>query len=194
MARPPTTLVLVRHGEVVRPTDTSNFDKAPLSTKGESQVATVGHHWPVARPEAVYASDLLRAVQTGKILATMLHAPLALRVGLREWTPSPGDLTQEAYSAVEARCWADLDWVPPSGESLHQAQDRIARTLRDIARAHRGATVAVVGHGAVFSLFTSAVEGVLPTRDRKDAVPFAGYATVSYAGRFSVASDFRVIA
>ena len=32
------TLVLVRHGEIVRPAHTSNFDRAPLSEDGESQM------------------------------------------------------------------------------------------------------------------------------------------------------------
>jgi len=31
-------LVLVRHGEIVRPANTSNFDRAPLSERGEIQI------------------------------------------------------------------------------------------------------------------------------------------------------------
>jgi len=189
-----TTLVLVRHGEIVRPTDTSNFDKAPLSPKGEQQVAALAHHWPAARPEIVYTSDLLRSVQTGRILSAMLGVPLDLRVGLREWTPDENDLPQNDFVDLEARCWNELHFAPPSGETLSEAQDRVDRTLRDIARSHRGETVAVAGHGALFSLFTSRVQGLTPTRERKNAVPFAGYAIVRYQSKFTLLSDFRTVA
>jgi len=191
---PDTTLVLVRHGEIVRPEGTSNFDRAPLSPNGEQQVAALAHHWPAPAPEIVSTSDLLRAVQTGRILGAILGVPVDLRVGLREWTPDEGDLPQKEFLALEARCWDDLDFVPPSGEKLIHAQDRIDGTLRDIARSHRGDVVAVAGHGTVFSLFTAKVQGIRPTRERKNAVPFAGYALVRYRSRFELVSDFRTVA
>lgn len=188
-----TTLVLVRHGEIVRPVGTSNFDEAPLSSTGEGQVTALAHHWPAPRPDVVYTSDLLRSVQTGRILSAMLGAPLDLRLGLREWTPGTGNLPEREFLAIEARCWNDLDFVPPSGETLLEAQRRINQTLRDIARSHRGGCVAVAGHGATFSLFTSLVQGIPPTRERKNTVPFAGYAVVRYQSRFTVLSDFRTV-
>ena len=189
-----TTMVLVRHGEIIRPEGTSNFDQAPLSSRGEQQVATLAHHWPAPAPDIVITSDLLRSVQTGRILGAILGVPLDLRVGLREWTPDEGNLPQREFLALEERCWKDLDFVPPSGERLVDAQGRIDRTLRDIARSHRGGVVAVAGHGALFSLFTAATQGVRPTRERKNAVPFAGYALVRYRSRFELVSDFRTVA
>ena len=35
---PQVTLVMIRHGAIVRPTDTSNFDRAPLSSEGWQQM------------------------------------------------------------------------------------------------------------------------------------------------------------
>ena len=193
MARPETTLILVRHGEIIRPTGTSNFDRAPLSERGEQQVAALAHHWPAPRPEIVYASNLLRALQTGRILAQMLRVPLDFRSGLKEWTPDARDLTPEEFLALEARCWEDPGFVPPSGETLIEAQARIAGTLRDIARSRRGGVAAIVGHGALFSLFTADLKGVRPTRSHKEAVPFAGYAVVRYGQSFDLVSDFRAV-
>ena len=190
----PTTLVLVRHGEIVRPVGTSNFDSAPLSPVGEQQVATLAHHWPAPRPEIVVSSDLPRAVQTARILGAILGVSLDLRPSLREWTPDESDLSHGEFLALEARCWDDLDFVPPSGETLRDAAGRIDRALRDLARSHRQGIVAVAGHGALFSLFATAIEGVRPTRALKDAVPFAGYAIVRYDGAFELVSGFRTIA
>ncbi|TLZ58374.1 MAG: histidine phosphatase family protein [Methanobacteriota archaeon] len=118
-------LVLIRHGEIVRPRDTSNFDRAPLSSEGWRQMNRVATEWPFAKPTAVYSSDLLRSVQSATILQTLFHIPLEKRDCLREWTADPADLAQPAYMDLERRAWRDLDWLPPGGESLVMAGDRI---------------------------------------------------------------------
>jgi broad specificity phosphatase PhoE len=191
---PEAVLVLVRHGEIVRPKDTSNFDRAPLSSEGWRQVNRLTTEWPVAKPSAVYSSDFLRAVQSATILQTAFHVPLEKRACLREWTADPADLPQSVYMDLERRAWGDFEWVPPGGESLAMAGDRVMRCLNEIAGRHHGDTVAVVGHGTLFSQFTSTLKGERPTEAYKNSIPFAGVAIVAHGDTWRLVSDFSPFA
>ncbi len=190
---PKATLVLIRHGAIVRPTDTSNFDRAPLSSEGWQQMNRLAAEWPIEKPAIVYSSDLLRAVQSATILQTAWHVPLVRRECLREWTADPADLKQEVYMALEHRAWRDREWVPPGGESLSMAGERITRCLDDIARLHYGQTAAVVGHGTLFTQFTARLKGERPTEACKNSVPNAGFAVVAHGDAWRLVSDFTVL-
>jgi broad specificity phosphatase PhoE len=183
-------LVLIRHGAIVRPTNTSNFDRAPLSSEGWRQVSRLATEWPTAKPSAVYSSDLLRAVQTATILQTAFHVLLEKRECLREWTADPADLPQSVYMDLERRAWRDLEWVPPAGESLAMAGDRALRCLDAIAARHHGDTVAVVAHGTLFSQLISRLKGERPTEAYKNTIPFAGFAVVAHGDAWRLVSDF----
>ena len=190
---PETVLVLIRHGEIVRPANTSNFDRAPLSSNGWRQMNRLSTEWPVARPSAVYCSDLLRAVQSATILQTAFHVPLEKRECLREWTADPADLPQPVYMELERKAWRDLDWLPPGGESLVMAGDRVLRCLDAIASRHHADTVAIVGHGTLFSQFTSRLKGERPTESYKNSIPFAGFAVASHGDAWRLVSDFAAL-
>jgi len=187
---PQVTLVMIRHGAIVRPTDTSNFDRAPLSSEGWQQMNRLASEWPFEKPATVYSSDLLRAVQSATILQTAWHVPLVRRECLREWTADPADLEQDLYLALEHRAWRDLEWVPPGGESLAMAGERIARCLDGIARLHHGQAAAVVGHGTVFTQFTARLKGERPTEAYKNSVPNAGFAVVAHGDTWRLVWDF----
>ncbi len=187
---PEATVVLIRHGAIVRPTDTSNFDRAPLSSEGWRHMHRLAEEWPFEKPAAVYCSDLLRAVQSATILQTAWHVPLARRACLQEWTADPADLEQDVYLELEHRAWRELDWVPPSGESLVMAGRRIAACLEAIAEAHHGQTAAVVGHGTVFTQFTAHLKGERPTEVYKGSVPNGGFAVVAHGEAWRLVSDF----
>ncbi len=190
LQEPDAIVVLIRHGEIVRPSTTSNFDRAPLSSEGWRQVNRLATEWPTAKPSTVYSSDLLRAVQTATILQTAFHVPLEKRECLREWTADPADLRQDIYMELERKAWRELEWVPPGGESLAMAGDRVLRCLDGIAARHHGDTVAVVGHGTLFSQFTSRLKGQPPTEAYKNTIPFAGVAIVAHGDAWRLVSDF----
>ena len=190
---PDANLVLIRHGAIVRPTDTSNFDRAPLSSEGWRQMNALVAAWPADKPSAVYCSDLLRSIQSATILQTAFHVPLIRRECLREWTADPSDLPQNDYMALERRAWQDFHWIPPSGESLAMARERITRCLEGIAVAHHGETVAVVGHGTVFSHFTTTLRGDVPTERYKNSIPNASYAVVAHGDSWRLISDFATV-
>ncbi len=182
--------MLIRHGAIVRPANTSNFDRAPLSSEGWRQMNRLATEWPLEKPIAVYCSDLLRSIQSATILQTAFHVPLVRRECLREWTADPADLPQPVYIELEHRAWSELDWVPPSGESLAMAGDRISLCLGEVARAYRGETAAIVGHGTVFTQFVARLTGERPAESYKNSIPHAGFAVVTHGDAWRLVSDF----
>jgi len=185
------TLVLVRHGEIVRPPYTSNFDRAPLSSRGESQMRELAKAWPVDRPAAVYASPLRRSLEGAILLADAFRVAVLKRPCLKEWTPDESGIPQDEYKALEHRAWADLYFLPPSKESLAQAAARGRRCIEEIAGAIDRGTCAVVGHGTLFSLATAALKGERPTEAYKNSIGFAHAAIVEAGSGLRLLRDFR---
>jgi len=184
------TLVLVRHGEIVRPPYTSNFDRAPLSELGENQIRSLGRAWPADPPSAVFASPLRRSIESAIILAGAFGRSIAKRSCLKEWSADESGIPQPEYAALEKRAWADLDFVPPSKESLAWAAVRGRGCLEDIAKDVDGATAAVLGHGTLFSLVTSMLRGERPSEAYKNSIAFASAAIVEAGSELRLVRDF----
>jgi broad specificity phosphatase PhoE len=185
------TLLLVRHGEIVRPAYTSNFDRAPLSTHGENQIRALARAWPVDRPSAIYASPLRRSLESAILLAEAFGVSTTKRPCLREWSADDSGIPQPEFKALERRAWADFDFVPPSKESLAQATARGKRCLEDIAKGLGNQSAAVVGHGTLFSLVAASLKGQRPTEACKDSIGFAYAAIVKNGSGLRLISDFR---
>src|SRR5437016_14587751 len=183
------TLVLVRHGEIVRPPYTSNFDRAPLSERGENQIRSLVRQWPADRPSAVFASLLRRSIESAIILASAFGRPISKRSCLKEWSADESGIPQPEYGALEKRAWADLDFVPPSKESLARATVRGRACLEEIAKDVDGATAAVVGHGTLFSLVTSTLRGERPTEAYYTWIGFASAAIIEVGEELHLLHD-----
>ncbi|TLZ85467.1 MAG: histidine phosphatase family protein [Methanobacteriota archaeon] len=186
-----TTLVLVRHGEIVRPPYTSNFDRAPLSRRGEEQVRSLAGAWPVGRPAAIFASPLRRSIESAIILADAFGLSMSKRPCLKEWSADESGIPQPEYAALEKKAWADQDFIPPSKESLAQAAVRGTRCLESIAKSNDGQTVVVACHGMLFSLVTASLKGERPSEAYKNSIGFGAAALVEAGSGLRLISDFR---
>jgi probable phosphoglycerate mutase len=184
------TLVLVRHGEIVRPAYTSNFDRAPLSDRGESQIRELARAWPADRPTRIFASPLRRSIESALLLAEAFGLSITKRACLKEWSADESGIAQPEYKALERKAWADFDFIPPSKESLAHAASRGRHCLEEIASTLDGSVAAVVGHGTLFSLVTSALKGERPTETYKDSIAF-GYAAIVEGSDLRLVRDFR---
>lgn len=184
-------LALIRHGEIVRPTWTSNFDRAPLSDRGRGQVAALAAAWPGDPPAAIVSSPLRRAYESALVLSEAFQRPIRKRPCLKEWSPDDSDLPQPEYKALERRAWADLDYVPPTRESLAMAAERGRTCIEAIGESHQGRTVAVSGHGTLFSLVLSEVKGERPKEAYKDSIGFAHAAILEVGSGLRLVRDFR---
>ena len=189
----PATLVLLRHGEIVRPLGTSNFDRAPLSDRGRRQIEALAVAWPAAPPTRVYASPLRRSIETAIVLSESFHVPILKRPCLKEWAPDESEISQPEYKALETRAWVDLEYVPPSKESLGKAATRARTCLESIGSDNPGNVVAVSGHGTLFSLVLSELKGARPSESYKDSIGFGSAAIIEAGSSLRLVRDFTRI-
>lgn len=124
----------------------SGWNDVDLSEAGNKQTFE-----PVERSrergiEAIFASDLQRAIKTGVPTAEEMKIPLYIDSRLREC--NYGDLTQHSKSetdAIKADC---IDAPFPNGESYQDCMKRMGEFLEWLKQNFDGKTVMIIGHRA----------------------------------------------
>ena len=141
-----TTLLLARHGETDwnRERRWQGHADPPLNETGRRQARSLVAD--AAGVEAVYASDLARARETGEIVALALDVPLQLDPRLRE--ADVEDLTGRSVVEMIGDWPRPLDYLLAERPQLFEMmRGRVVAALEDIAAAHDGGRVLVVTHG-----------------------------------------------
>ncbi len=183
MSQPPpvTTLLIARHGETAwnaqrRFQGHSDTDLSPV---GLRQSRALAARLASAAPDALYCSDLGRAVRTAEHLRELTGLEIRLEPDLREraYGIFEGLTTQEIQDRLPAEydCFRsrDPDWAIPGGESTRAKHTRAVAVMNRLCDRHPGARIAVVTHGGILdSLFRHAV-GVEPAARRAWALPNA---------------------
>jgi len=158
MPAEPTTLYVTRHGETDYNRDHimqgSGVDSA-LNDTGRAQAKALARRLSDEPLDAVYASTLVRARQTAKIVGAP-HEPLPyaylddlkeISWGVYEGTP-PTDERIAAMKAIKTRWRAgDVDAPVEGGESPRQVERRARRAVEVMLDAHAGERILVVTHG-----------------------------------------------
>ena len=136
-----------------------------LDATGHEQARRTARYLAALRPDAIYSSDLVRAVETAEHLARLTGLPVNLDKGLRE----RGGGSWEGLTDREIRTQYPAEyaaWVPPDGEPVTLVADRAAASLQRIADSLDSGSLAVlVSHGDAISLGMSRLLG-LPERVR----------------------------
>ena len=146
-------ILLVRHGQSSTNqarifTGQLDYDLSPLGYRqAECAMDYIAAHDAV---EAIYASDLLRAVHTAQPLAERLHLPIVPMPAFREinagaWQGQKfTDLMEDAAYAL----WQhDIGHCAcPGGESVAQLAERVYTALTALARKHDGQTILLATH------------------------------------------------
>ncbi len=152
-----TRIVAIRHGE----TDWNASGRlqghldVPLNARGRAQAARLAEALRDEGLEAVVASDLGRAWQTGQALAGPLGLPLHADAGLRErgFGKLEGhhrdDITARWPEIAERWHRRDVDFAPAGGESLNAFSARCIAAAERLALTHAGRCLALVAHGGV---------------------------------------------
>ena len=152
-----TRILAIRHGETAWNVDTriqGQLDIA-LNDTGLWQAHRLSLALADERIDAVYASDLLRAMQTARKLAAACGLCIVADTGLRE--RGFGLFEGMTYREVEQQFpeqserWRrrEPEFGPEGGEVLRDFFQRCVSTVTRIAAAHPGQTVVVVAHGGV---------------------------------------------
>ena len=156
-----TRIIAIRHGETAWNAGLrlQGHTDIPLNVKGEWQAQRVALALADEALDAVYSSDLSRALATASAIATQNGG-----LGQRSVTPHAG-LRERGFGEYEGYTYAqiamdwpeqsqrwrerDPDFAPPGGESLVQLRDRIQATVNEIASQHLGQHIVLVAHGGV---------------------------------------------
>ena len=155
-----TEIIIIRHGETEW-NKTGRFQgqsDVPLSAEGRAQAEVLGRNLAVDHVDAVYASDLVRAMETA--------APIAKRFGL-DVIPDPL-LRELHFGKWEGRFFSEIneetpdmmtmfyrnpeEVAIPESEPFAVFQKRVSGRVRTIAAAHRDERVVLVSHGAAIRI------------------------------------------
>ena len=162
-----TEVLLIRHGRSADVVPGSEEASDPgLHPDGRSQVAALAHRLRTKAIDAVYASHLKRAVDTGAALAVPRGLPVEQDPDLQEVLL--GDWGQGEFrrrAAVRDPEW--LEWSRtrrwdgiPGGEGDDALRRRVVAAIERLTERHRGQTVAVVAHGGVINAYLADVLGL----------------------------------
>lgn len=150
---PPTTLLLVRHGDTpLSGRRYSGRGDPELTEHGVAQARAVAHRLSkVDGIAAVVSSPLRRAGATAAAVAEATGAELVVDDGLVEtdfgrWDWLTFAEARERWPAEHAAWLADPAAAPPGGESVIQVARRVRRVRDRLLAAYPGRTVAVVSH------------------------------------------------
>jgi len=164
-------LLLVRHGEqqYERGMTLAAGVNPPLSELGRRQAQAVGERLASRAIDAVYASPLERAHDTGKAIARHHDlTPIVLddlhEVDLWGKLDQSKSLTEQLSSQEIRAIFRDSQrtqrWDSYTyGSGAQEFRDRVVRTIEEIAADNVGNRVAVACHGGVIGTYLSALWG-----------------------------------
>ena len=164
-------LHLVRHGESTWNTlglAQGHNDLAELTSRGQRQAAEAAMRFGSHHVQALYASDLRRALQTAASFSGVLGLPVLADSRLRE--RSLGVLEGTAASAIDPALTGlahgrvtDPDAKPAGGESVRDLYQRAAGFAEELAAARdddQAGDVVVVAHGGTLRVLEAYLTGV----------------------------------
>lgn len=162
----PTTILLARHGE----TDWNavgrwqgHTDRA-LTERGRRQAVELAERLANNAIDAVYSSDLLRAVETAEPVAQRLGLPLQTLPELREvdvgtWAGLTRDEVAERFPDGFRR-WSEWQTGWEDGETYDEMGERVVGAILRLAGEHPGERILVVSHGGAIRALHAAAAGI----------------------------------
>ena len=179
------TCYLVRHGkddESVR----GGWSDSPLCDEGIAQVMELADQ--IVQHDdlnfgVIFASDLVRTIQTAKILQEMLKVPVEFSPQFREVNNGclagmKNDIATKLYPGLY---WSTLDWEEryPDGESPKEFYDRISSAWIDFKKQIQELSndVMLVTHGGVINVIRCLEEG--KKYSNKENIFPSGYASIT---------------
>ena len=142
-----TTILLARHGETDWNAEgrVQGHTDRPLNEAGIEQAQELAEELADERIDAVYASDLARALDTARAVAEPRGLSVTPLIGLRErnfgtWEGLLDEEILERFPEAQTGPWGD-------DETPEQLEERVFEALFQIAASHQGGQVLVVSHG-----------------------------------------------
>jgi probable phosphoglycerate mutase len=148
-------LVLWRHGQTVWNAENRHQGQIdiPLNDVGREQARHAAQTLLAMKPTHVIASDLERALETGRILSELAGINLTVDERLREtfageWQGMTRDEIIAKYPADYAAWGGDSEIRPGGGETRWEVSDRVVEAIESaLLDIPAGGTLVVASHG-----------------------------------------------
>lgn len=171
----PTYVLLIRHGQSEGNAERrfGGHTATPLSFRGRKQANATAEALKNDSISVIYSSDLARAVETARPLATATRLPIITTEAFRERSVGVMEgLTFEAaaqqhpdeYAALLRR---DFEHVLSGGESYRQLLDRARNKLDEVIEQHQGGRIAVFSHTGTICIMALHLMGALDAPELK---------------------------
>lgn len=157
----PTKLIVIRHGETLwnlEGCQQGHLD-GQLSEMGIKQAQAVADALADDHFDALYSSDLGRAVQTAQIIAKKIHLDIITDPRLRErhlgimQTLTIAQFQEKYPEEYDLFKSGDPDYIIPDGESARQRYERCVACANELADRHSGQKIVIVAHGGTLGSF-----------------------------------------
>jgi len=158
----PHEIWLVRHGPVdVQDGTCLGWTDVPLLDPERTRQGSITLARRIGDAEAVYSSDLSRAVDTARPLAEEIGTEMIATDTLREmnfgrWEmKSWRDLVEskDEHFALFVKAWFQV--ATPDGESYADMTARVQKFWKHVELSHVGATVVIVAHGGSLAVLST---------------------------------------
>ena len=170
-----THVVIIRHGQSQGNAEGrfGGHTDTPLSSRGRRQALATAKALASEKFDAIYSSDLPRAIETASPLAKLTGVKLETTDALRERSvgvmegltfEEAAEKHPEQYQALLRR---DFEHVLSGGESYRQTLDRASRMLDDAIEQHRGGRIALFAHTGTICILILHLMGALDAPDLK---------------------------
>jgi broad specificity phosphatase PhoE len=164
-----TRILLIRHGqsEGNAAGRFGGHTATPLSERGRRQAEATATALANESFDAIYSSDLLRAVETAMPLARLTGLEIERTEAFRERSvgvmegltfEESAEQHPEQYAALIHR---DFDHVLLGGESYRQMLDRASRELDQAIEKHRGGRICIFSHTGTICILALHLMGAL---------------------------------
>ncbi len=166
---PPTRLYLIRHGQSAGNAEGrfGGHGPTPLSDLGREQAEKTAQMLAREGVEAIYSSDLVRAVQTAEPLAKLLDLPIYQSAAFRErhvgvlqgltFDESKQRYPDDYYALINR----NVNHIITDGESYRHLLRRITGELRNILRDHNRHRIAIFSHTGAICYLTLHLMGAI---------------------------------
>ncbi len=170
-----THVVIIRHGQSQGNAEGrfGGHTDTPLSPHGRRQAEATARALAPEKFDAIYSSDLPRAIETATPLARLTGAPLENTEALRERSvgvmegltfEEAAEQHPEQYQALLRR---DFEHVLLGGESYRQTLDRASRKLDEVIEQHKGRRIALFAHTGTICILILHLMGALDAPELK---------------------------
>lgn len=163
-----TTIYLIRHGQAEGNLyrRCHSWHNGLLTLKGREQVKALEKRFDGIHFDAVYSSDLYRAMATAGAIyrprgLTLRVDPNIREIGAGIWEDVMwGQLLHDHRESLTAFLRCDPTWSVEGSETFPQVRQRVQSAIERIAAYHTDQTVAVVSHGCAIRMGLSAWLGL----------------------------------